>query len=225
MDANAAMPGPQLLRIFLGRVRAWQDFMKAGSNALELEAEIGLVGELAFLNAMLNAGMESTTAVQAWVGPLDAPQDFVIGSGAIEVKSTLAAVGFRAKIGSLEQLDDAVRTPLFLATARFVDSPSGKTLPQQAQEIKTSMAHDPSAINLLTDRLLAAGYLEAHSERYARRFTLTELHVVEVNDSFPRLTPGRAPDGVLQANYEIDVNRAGGERLAPNEALTRLGAI
>lgn len=63
----------QLLRIFLGRIRAWQIFMRKGAEGLGPEEEIGLIGELELLNALLEAGMPQALAVGSWVGPLDHP--------------------------------------------------------------------------------------------------------------------------------------------------------
>jgi hypothetical protein len=71
------------------------------------------------LRAIINAGVPSALAIESWVGPLDAIQASALGTGALEVKATLSAVGFPAKIGSLEQLDDSTRQPLFVAGVRL----------------------------------------------------------------------------------------------------------
>ncbi|MGF6642436.1 PD-(D/E)XK motif protein [Paraburkholderia sp. GAS82] len=223
MDANAARSEEELLRAFLARVRGWQEFMKSGFQALAPEAETGLVGELMFLRAVIASGVHATFAVDAWVGPLDAPQDFVLGTGAIEVKSTLAAAGFRAKIGSLEQLDDSFRTPIFMAATRLRESQNGLTLPEIAAEIKNQVAHDLSASNTLTDRLLAAGYIDAHADRYTRRFALADLRIFEVTAGFPRITTGSAPTGILRATYEIDLEHAPGPPIMLIDTMRKLG--
>ena len=57
--------------------------------------------------------------LDAWQGPLNGLQDFFIGTGAIEVKATIAPQGFPAKISSLDQLDETQRQPLFLAGVRL----------------------------------------------------------------------------------------------------------
>ena len=50
------------LRAFLGRIRAWQEFMRKGAMALSPEAELGLVGELTTLDAIINEGVAASTA-------------------------------------------------------------------------------------------------------------------------------------------------------------------
>jgi hypothetical protein len=214
-----------MLRVFLGRIRAWQEFMRKGAQALSPESEIGLVGELVLLRAIIDAGVPLATAIEAWLGPLDGVRDFELGTGSLEVKATLSAAGFPAKIGSLEQLDDSVRQPLFLAGARLRQTESGRSLPELIEEMRDVAAGEAEATRLLTERLIAAGYFDAHADRYIRRFTLAEIRVVEVRDDFPRLTQGSVPPGVTRATYEIDLDKAAGPSIPAVDALKKLGAI
>jgi hypothetical protein len=225
MDAEAASGEERLLRVFLGRVRAWQEFMRKGAQALSPEAEIGLIGELSFLGAIIEVGIPAPLAVEAWVGPLNGIQDFEIGTGAVEVKATVSTASFPAKIGSLEQLDDSVRQPLFVAGARLSQTESGQNLPEFAEAVRWMLKGDPEAERLFAERLLAAGYFDAHADRYPRRFVLAGTKVIEVADGFPRITPGTAPDGIKRVIYEIDLDKAPGEVLDPEDALKRLGAL
>lgn len=225
-DSAAAGAGDaKMLRAFIGRVGAWQEFMRKGSQVLSPEAEIGLVGELTLLRTIIDAGVPLAVAVESWVGPLDGVQDFELGTGALEVKATLSAAGFPAKIGSLEQLDDSTRQPLFVAGARLRQTEEGRSLPDLVAAMREAAKQDAEAIGLLGERLLAAGYLDAHAERYTRRFTLAATRLIEVKEDFPRLTPGRVPAGISRAAYEIDLDKAAGDNLDAVEALKKLGAI
>jgi hypothetical protein len=225
MDAASAEGEERLLRALLSRVRSWQEFMRKGAEALSPEAELGLVGELLFLGAVLDAGIPAQMSLESWVGPLDGVQDFELGTGAVEVKATLSCQGFSAKIGSLEQLDDSVRKPLFVAGARLSQRESGKNLPEIAESIIEKFADDAAVANLFADRLLAAGYPEAHADRYPRRFVAEGICVVEVGEAFPRLTPGNVPVGVRKATYEIDLNQVPGADEGVVGALKKLGAL
>jgi len=225
MDSESASGEERLLTIFLGRVRAWQEFMRKGIRGLEPEAEIGLIGELSFLVSMLDAGISASLAVESWVGPLDGIQDFEVGTGAVEVKATLAATGFPAKIGSLEQLDDSIRQPLFLAGVRLSQTASGRNLPEFAEHVRGLLKNDAEAQRLFANRLLVAGFFAAHADRYSRRFAVVGTRVVEVGVGFPRLTHGTVPDGIRKAKYEIDFDRASGENLGPIGAFKKLGVL
>lgn len=225
MDAEPSADEKRLLRVFLGRIRAWQEFMRKGAQSLSPESEIGLVGELTLLRAIIDAGLPLASAIESWVGPLDGARDFEIGTGSLEVKATLSSAGFPAKIGSLEQLDDSVRQPLFLAGARLRQTETGQSLAELVAEMRDVAAGEPEAVRLLSERLIAAGYVDAHAERYVRRFALADTRVVEVKEGFPRLTPGSVPLGVTGATYEIDLDKAAGPSMPAADALKKLGVI
>jgi hypothetical protein len=223
--ASAGADEARLARVCIGRVGAWQEFMRKGTQSLSPEAEIGLVGELALLGAIISAGVAAANAIESWVGPLDGIQDFEIGTGALEVKATLSAKGFPAKIGSLEQLDDSVRQPLFVAGARFRQVECGRNLPEFVAAMRATIQGDAEAARLLSERILAAGYIDAHENRYPRRFTLNEIRVVMVGENFPRLTQGSVTSGIMRAMYEIDLDKAPGDNVGLDAALKQLGAI
>lgn len=216
----------KLLRVFIGRVGAWQEFMRKGTQALSPEAEIGLIGELTLLRAIIDAGVPPALAVESWVGPLDGIQDFELGTGALEVKATLSAAGFPARIGSLEQLDDSTRQPLFVAGARLRQTESGQNLPGIVEAMRLAIKGDGEAERLLAERLLAAGYIDSHSDRYPRKFEQAGTRIVEVaGSSFPRMTSGTVPAGIMRAMYEIDLDKAPGANVGAEGALKKLGAI
>lgn len=214
-----------LLTIFLGRVKAWQEFMRKGTQGLEPEAEIGLIGELSFLTIMIELDIPAASALEAWVGPINGIQDFEIGTGAVEVKATVSRIGFPIKIGSLEQLDDSIRQPLFLAGARLSQIESGMNLPEFVSHSYRIIKGDMEAERIFSDKLLAAGYFNLHDDRYARRFIVTEIRIMEVEDGFPRLTSANVPAEIRRAQYEIDFDRIIGETISPREAFKKLGVL
>lgn len=224
-EATAGNGAHRLLRVFLGRVRAWQEFMRKGAQTLSAEAEIGLVGELATLAGIIDAGAPVGAAVAAWVGPFASPQDFELGTGAVEVKSTLATVGFPARISSLEQLDDSVRQPLFVAACRLKQLAQGQSLPELVASLRARVATDAEASALLSERLIAGGYFDAHADRYPRRFEQESIRLVEVTAAFPRLVRATVPLAVTKAIYEINLDQVAGARLDIAAVAKKLGAI
>ena len=87
------------------------------------------------------------------------------------------------------------------------------------------MLRSREAERLLSERLLAAGYFDAHADRYPRRFALAGIRVVEVGHDFPRLTSGTVPAGIMRAMYEIDLDKAPGDNVGAEGALKKLGVI
>ncbi len=101
----------------------------------------------------MEAGVAVHVAVASWVGPLDGVQDFEIGTGALEVKTTIATGGFTARIGSLEQLDDDVRQPLFVVGAKLKQVATGQNLPALVAAIKAAVAEDERPVLDVFERL------------------------------------------------------------------------
>lgn len=215
----------KLLQIFIRRVSAWQEFMRKGAQTLSPEAEIGLIGELIMLRTIIESGVVMATAVESWVGPIDGIQDFELGFGSVEVKTTLSKMGFPAKIGSLEQLDDCVRKPIFLAGIRLKSAEGGRSLPEIANETSDIFLEDSEYTRLFSDKLLSAGFHREHSHRYHRRFIHDDTKILEVVDGFPRLTSGSVPSGVRRAIYEIDLDSIAVKDISLLDALNRLGVL
>lgn len=215
--------GPEILGLVLNRIQAWQAFMKREQARLTLESELGLSGELECLCQLIISVMPASRAIQAWVGPLDGIQDFEIGHGAIEVKSTAAALGFTLKINSLDQLDDSLRNPVFLCGCRFSINPEGTTLPERIRKLRDQLSGDYGASVLFEHLLLQAGYLESHAPLYTRKFLLRELCYWQVNENFPKLVPGNVAAGIRAARYEIDLNLPDLDEFRIEEVLSMLG--
>ncbi len=214
---------PRLAQHCLNRVSAWQDFMKKGVQGLTPEEEVGLVGELHVFAKLISENLSPRMLAEGWLGPINGPQDFVIGTGAIEVKTTLSSTGFIAKVGSLEQLDDGLRAPLFVAGLRLAQSKSGQRLSAVVNTIFKLLDADVGAKILFSERLLAAGYFEAHSSRYTREFDVSEFKFFKVDEGFPRLIHGNVPLGVKKASYEIDLDQLSINGTPLHEVLLELG--
>lgn len=222
-DGNA--DPKRLARVFLGRVRAWQEFMRKGAQVLSPEEEIGLVGELAVLRALIDTGVPMDLAVGSWVGPNDANQDFELGTGAIEVKSTISPLSFPARISSLAQLDDAALQPLFVMCVRLTQSAAGQSLPEVIASMTQAVSANQDTSRLFKDKVFAAGYYIAHEDSYPRKFTISSPGVVEVKAGFPRLTFGTVPLGITEAKYSINLEAALRQAIGIDLALKKLGAL
>lgn len=214
-----------VLQTMLRRIRMWQQFMSRGTGPLSPEAELGLAGEIYFMTIFSESGLSPEALLSSWVGPDDAPQDFLLGNGAIEVKATTSSSGFPVKIGSLEQLDDAIYSPLFLAAVKFVVVDGGLTLPEMITKLEQVFEDEPGATQFLRERLMIAGYSETHSNQYSRKFEPKEKRILSVTEKFPRLTTGSIPLGITRTIYEINLDHASEFSIELNMALNKLGVI
>lgn len=214
----------QRLQAFLTRIRAWQDFMSRGvKGVLGSEAETGLFGELVFLQRLLEK-MPAGIAVDAWRGPLGGVQDFTLGTGAIEVKTTVKPHGFPAAIGTLDQLDDTHIQPLFIGAVRLSLDSSGLTLPEHASILRSRLAFEPTVLFIFNARLFHAGLFDANAGQYFRRFILSEFRIYRIFNEFPRLIRANVPIGIEKARYQIDLDRIRSPEIELDHALQQLGA-
>jgi hypothetical protein len=222
LNGMSLSSGDALLNSFLERVAAWQDFMRQGRQILSIESQTGLFGELSFLKDLIDLGLKEE-AIKTWDGPLDGLQDFHIGFGAIEVKSTVSQDGFIAKIGSLDQLSDSTYKPLYLVGKKLRISPAGLSLPMMIDEIRTELGGNLSLLSNFESRLLRSGYLDMHSGAYDRLLVVEKSLMYEVDQDFPRLTPQLLSPLIKSARYEIDISSMPAKALDLKEILNKVG--
>ena len=96
--------------------------------------------------------------------------------------------------------------------------------PEMVAEVERRVSEEPGAIDYLRERLMVAGYAEAHAGQYSRRFEPKEKRMLSVSEGFPRLTPGVVPACVTRAVYEINLDHAGDFLSDLGVALKKLGA-
>lgn len=212
----------RLLQIFIGRIRAWQNFMSRPKSArMSDESELGLFGELVVLEALLEAGVPDVDAVACWQGPFDGLHDLAFEGGAIEVKTTQSSAGFPVRISSLEQLDEAIVPLLFLAGVRAVLRTDGVTLPELADRLRQRLA--PAVQSGFDMRLLHAGYDPTLADEHVRRLGCAELRLVEIGGDIPRLARSTLSPAIRAAVYDLDLDLIDAARLDLAAALSQLG--
>jgi hypothetical protein len=217
---------PILFHMFLGRIKAWQEFMQRGrTDVLSPEAEVGLFGELMVLKMLIERYLSAPAALESWHGPLDGLHDFLIGHGAVEVKSTVATNGFPVTVGSLEQLDGTLVTPLFLVGIRLSLASPGKTLPELVSALANLFDNFPDTKVSFESMVLKAGFLWAFSDHYKRRFVHIETKFLPVMEDFPALTRNNVNAAIRKVRYEMDMDLACIPEVGLEQVLKELGVI
>ena len=225
MRSSNATNQQAVFRLFLTRIRAWQDFMRRGTDTiLGPSAEIGLFGELVILQRVIDEGAHPSLPIDAWEGPFEGIHDFVFGAGAVEVKTTIATSGFVARVDSIDQLDDATRQPLFLAAVSLRIADDGSSLPDTITKIRNVVGDDPSRA-VFDSKLIHAGFLDATAEHYSRRFLCTDIRVLEITEQFPRVTRANIPSAVIALVYDLDIDKIPTTSMDLRNALYQLGAV
>jgi Putative PD-(D/E)XK family member, (DUF4420) len=189
------------------RLKWWQRLLSRGQSGVLGNLELrGLVGELLFLRDLAIPAFGPRSAVEAWVGPLEAPRDFRFAELDVEVK-TLTRDAPTIRISSIEQLERA-GAPILLATMVLesaADKSGGAISVQSIVEgVKALCEPDADVVAALSQRLWAAGYIER--PEYESLLFLPKAPVFYVcSDEFPRISRTEISEGIVQCVYQISI--------------------
>lgn len=221
--AEAAPTSEQwLFAALLDRIRAWQDFMqRPRDGVLSREKELGLFGELLVFREFLDAGILPVQVAAAWQGPARSVQDFMVGSRGLEVKATLSANGFPARISSLDQLDIGQGRAVMVAAVRLSLQDDGLTLAQLVNDLRERLAGSGLTASLFERSLLLAGYFDAAADKYVRRFGAVNTRVFPVDEDFPSLARSTVRSEIRTAEYELDLDLVTTPAIALGDVITQ----
>ena len=194
-------------RALLERLSSWRQMLAAGARSgLSPGAQLGLYGELLVLRDLL-LPRYGPAAVDAWTGPLRDAQDFLLARSAVEVKSVTTRDGLSCRISSEAQLDTTNLDHLALVHQTMTVGDNGTTLAEIIDSLRRTpaIAADPA---LFERRLLCAGWLDLHRDRYQREaYELTGRRCYDVVEGFPRLSPRDLPRGLGRVSYQVDLSQ------------------
>lgn len=200
--------------VLLRRLQRWRRLMEPRHERSLTERELrGLIGELWFLEQIVIPRVEPWLAVQAWQGPLDAPQDFLIDGTLVEVKTTQPGAQ-NVPISSVAQLDvDAVMyisvVTLAPATAQTPDAFSPAIL---GARIRSAIDTSEAAANEFTLRLAETGY-DDRADYANQWYAVQRVMYYRVDETFPRLRAKDVPDGICNVVYDIALHAVAGHQV------------
>ncbi|SCB30701.1 PD-(D/E)XK motif protein [Rhizobium multihospitium] len=194
------------LSTFIDRLHVWQSFMaRFGPDGLSEEAVIGLMGELLVLSEYLAPLIGLERAVGGWSGPRGEPNDFSLDNGYLEIKSTIRQAPQSMAIANSAQLDPA-RGRIVLAHLQLHQSTVGRTLPDIIMAIRNRLMDEaPASLPEFTAQLLAAGYVDVHSDNYMLRLELAAIQFFDVTADFPHIARSELRTGIRECTYSIDL--------------------
>ena len=204
------------LALALTHLKRWKAFL-AGRKVRPLTPQeiIGLFAELQFLRVLYQDHLPQKDALEAWCGPEDSHQDFIFGNTAVEAKALSGKERSTVRISSEDQLE-ALCDSLFLTIFRLSNLPESdraQSLNDLVKFIESELT-DPSALEDLSARLAAYGYVEMR-DYDEPKLVVTGQRTYQVMDGFPRIIRSELPSGLARVSYEIEL-----ETIAPFECET-----
>lgn len=189
-------------------IQEWRDFFRLVKKTyLSIEEIRGLIGELYFLNEILNYDQ---SLFESWHGPESDRHDFRSNNVAVEVK-TSGTKNKIIKISSIEQLDKPANSKLFCQLYQLEQDDKSYSIPLLIDEIVEK--HNISKMEL--ERKLNDLNYDFNDRKYyeedKRRFRIIQNQLFEVNQNFPKITnevfvEKKLPKGVVDINYKINLS-------------------
>lgn len=191
----------------LNVISKWKKlFDKINFNGLSIEQQKGLIGELLFINYLLDYQKLSTTILNAWTGPDFEDKDFVFGGVGIEIKLTSSKYS-KIKITNEGQLDTQNLTKLFLIlyTAEDVKE-NGFTLNSLVDQTKHKLSANIDELRFFNERLMLLGYFDEDKGHYNKMYSLKKTYSYSVSEEFPKIIKSQLPIGVYNTSYFIELS-------------------
>jgi len=198
----------EAIRTTLNVVSKWKKlFDKINFNGLSLEQQKGLIGELLFLNTLLNNEKPIANTVNTWTGAEQDFQakDFTLGTVGVEVKFT-ASKQPRIKVSNERQLDAENLSDLFLilySTEAVKDN--GISLNSIVEQTRQKISTEEER-SLFNAKLQLNGYFDNDKEHYGRMYSLKRTFVFVVTSDFPKIVKGQLPLGIYDTSYSIEIS-------------------
>jgi hypothetical protein len=198
----------EAIKTTLNVVSKWKKlFDKINFNGLSLEQQKGLIGELLFLNTLLDDEKAIANAVNSWTGAEQDFQakDYTLGSVGVEVKFT-ASKQPRIKVSNERQLDAENLSELFLilySTEAVKDN--GISLNSIVEQTRQKITTEEE-LSIFNAKLQLNGYFDEDKEHYARMYSLKRTFVFNVSSEFPKIIKGQLPLGIYDTSYSIEIS-------------------
>lgn len=207
-DIEKCITESEALKTTLNVVSKWKKlFDKINFNGLSLEQQKGLIGELLFLNTLIDNEKTSDRAVNTWTSSEQDFQakDFTLGSIGVEVKFT-ASKQPKIQVSNERQLDAENLSELFLilySTEAVKDNGISLNSIVELTRQKISTEEELSVFNT---KLQMNGYFDEDKEHYGRMFSLIRTFVFSVSSGFPKIVRSQLPLGIYETSYSIEIS-------------------
>lgn len=204
--SSSANDENEALMLTYKRYKQWNILLEHQHKSLMDESSRkGLFGEIIFLGEVVASGRPALAAVQGWVGPDGADQDFVYSDCWYEIK-TVGTSADSVSISSLEQLDCADLGELIIMRADKCapEHRGALSLTEAVERVKEMIKDCSDAAVLLENKLMRYGYIDL-PEYNEQKYFYSGKQRFAVNQSFPRLTANNVSPRIKSAQYVLSI--------------------
>ena len=186
-------------------IQKWKKlFDKINNQGLTIEQQKGLIGELIFLNELIDNNFNPDYILSCWTGPNFEDKDFTLGATCFEIKFTTSKLP-RIKITSERQLDTTNVDKLFLNNYSSENiKENGISLNSIVNIIRNKISKNSATLKFFNERLESTGYFDEDSENYGSQYGIKFRSIYKVSKLFPKLTINNLPQGIYNTSYYIE---------------------
>lgn len=188
----------------------WTNFFKKfGVDGLSREAQMGLFGELRWLERIIESGISLKEAVDSWKGCERSYHDFEKNGKIIEVKTTSGKEPRKVWINNERQLDERglKSLTLYVLTLHRVES-GAMTLPDMIKKIKDLIGKNMPVKGTFEEKIAMAGYLDIQESSYITGYIRKKEEMYNVVKGFPRIL--EVPSGTGDITYSLTLSACSG---------------
>lgn len=211
--------------LFCNRLLYWQYFLKRNSeDILSKEEQLGLIGELLFLDRYILPQYNALDSINFWTGADADAQDFFIGGKRIEAKTCASPSKNEVHISSLQQLYSA-ECPVYLAVAYVgaaaSDADGAFSLASLAGGIAERLREESAAAYELFVKKLAAVGMFLDGTYGDAFYVANKFKGFRIEKDFPRITPEDVKEGITKAKYVVNLGYCQNFEIPPEEAFKK----
>lgn len=196
----------EALMLISKRFKQWNRLLEhQRTHLLDENSRKGLLGELLYLNKLLENGDNALRVVNGWIGPDGADNDFVYADIWYEIKS----VGISAdsiSISSLEQLNNpSVGEIVVMRIDKCApEDTKGVSLTEIVNLVFSKINNDLNAVPIFEKKLSNYGYIDL-PEYAEQKYFFSGSQRYLVNSSFPKITVKSVPFQIVAVQYSISL--------------------
>lgn len=186
------------------RFYQWKKMFVTPKNVFLTEPEImGLIGEILYLKGTLANRIGLSEALRSWSGQELTHKDFSFGDTWVEVKA-ISRGAQAVRISSLEQLDSSFDGELAVHSLEKMSTAyNGITLNKLILETRNLFVSNDEKDDFMSKVALQGYEYNNYYDDFV--YEISSVTRYTVNATFPKLTAGDVPPGIIKANYELSL--------------------
>ena len=181
------------------RLLRWKKFFISNDDDFGIERQMGLFGELSFLNNIAAKQVGFEEALSSWVGADFDKQDFLFNDCAVEIKTYKASKSPHVTISSAYQLY-TTKEKLYLAVYSLSINSQGLSVEDIIKSIEVKVAD----VESFYKKLFSYGY-KSNFQVELLKFKIDKILFFNVDNKFPKITSIDIDSRIHNVKYTVDL--------------------